>query len=176
MLKIKCPVKKSKSFRGGGNWPSGGPLCLEEGNRSAAPHLRTIGQAYVHEVRSAGPLVQICTTAERLQSGGFGTLVPAPVNGYQRRDFRAFHACQISLLDQKSAQPTARYITLTTKGGTAELRNRRPPSIIQMTNPHIPQEYIPPRHIPAGRAKIRAIFFRAARSITRKAFSVPSPR
>src|SRR3989339_147277 len=85
MLKIKCPVKKSKSFRGGGNWPSGGPLCLEEGNRSAAPHLRTIGSAYVHEVRSAGPLVQICTTAERLQSGGFGTLPPPPVNGYGRR-------------------------------------------------------------------------------------------
>jgi len=40
--------------------------------------------AYGHEVRSAGPLVQICTTAERLQFGGFGTLATAPVNGYYR--------------------------------------------------------------------------------------------
>jgi len=40
-------------------------------NRSAAPHLRTIGSAYVHEVRSADPLVQICGTVERLQSGDY---------------------------------------------------------------------------------------------------------
>ena len=43
----------------------------KKGNRSAAPHLRTIGPAYVHEVRSADPLVQICGTAERLQFGGY---------------------------------------------------------------------------------------------------------
>jgi hypothetical protein len=55
-------------------------------NRSAAPHLRTIGPAYVHEVRSAGPLVQICGTAERLQSGGFGNLMTAPVIAYRIGD------------------------------------------------------------------------------------------
>ncbi len=33
-------------------------------------------------MRGAGPLVRICTTAERLQSGGFGTLAATPVNGY----------------------------------------------------------------------------------------------
>ncbi|MFO7604711.1 MAG: hypothetical protein R6W72_00215 [Desulfurivibrionaceae bacterium] len=45
---------------------------MKNRNRSAAPHLRTIGPAYVHGVRGDGPLVQKCTTAERLQSGGFG--------------------------------------------------------------------------------------------------------
>ncbi|HET97374.1 MAG TPA: chemotaxis protein CheW, partial [Desulfurivibrio alkaliphilus] len=36
-------------------------------NRSAAPHLRAISQAYVHGVRGAWPLARTCGTAERLQ-------------------------------------------------------------------------------------------------------------
>ncbi|MCA1766442.1 MAG: hypothetical protein LC633_09415, partial [Desulfobulbaceae bacterium] len=57
----------------------------KKGNRSAAPHLRTISPAYVHEVRGAGPLVQIRATAERLQSGGFGYIGDRPGERLQKQ-------------------------------------------------------------------------------------------
>jgi len=56
-------------------------LYLKKCNRSAAPHIRTISTVYVHKVGGSGPLVQIRTTAERLQTGGFGYFGDCPGEG-----------------------------------------------------------------------------------------------
>ena len=60
-------------------------VCKKKGNRSAAPHLWTIGPAYVRDVRGAGPLVQICGTAERLQAGRNTLVIALPGERLQKR-------------------------------------------------------------------------------------------